>query len=154
MSTGKHSAEAAIEQALVRIRCDQQARRLQRRASEAGGAKATAAGAARFRYLDAIEGAERGRTISEVAEAIGVDRPRASRLTTELLAEGLIERQTALGDNRSSLVTLTDAGRSLVGAAREDRRRAVAAALEGFTDEEAQVFAGLLKRFVEAWPRG
>jgi len=168
MSAGEPHPEEIIERALVRIRRDQQARRLHRKAADdaatggaraAGdsGAKAAAASAARFRYLDALDGAgegeTEGRSISEVAEAIGVDRPRASRLTTELLAEGLIERQASPADSRSALVTLTEDGRNLIKAVHRDRRRAVAAALEGFSDKEAQSFAALLDRFVEAWPR-
>ncbi|HEX2144228.1 MAG TPA: MarR family transcriptional regulator [Glycomyces sp.] len=152
MSTGKRHSEAVIEQSLVRIRRDQ-ARRLQRQDAAEGGPKSIAANAARLRYLDALEGDERGRTISQVAEAIGVDRPRASRLTTELFAENLIERQVSLNDSRYSQVTLTDAGRVLIGSIREERRRAVGEALAAFTEKEAREFASLLERFVEAWPR-
>ncbi|WP_030159448.1 MULTISPECIES: MarR family transcriptional regulator [unclassified Glycomyces] len=150
MSSRDRRAVEAVERALVRIRRDQQARRLHARAE--GSGRATAANAARFRYLDALDA--EGRTISAVAEAIGVDRPRASRLTTELAGEGLIERETDAGDSRYSLVRLTESGRELVRSAREGRRRAVAEALEGFSPEEAEVFASLLERFVEAWPRG
>lgn len=141
--------EQVIERALVRIRRDQQARRLQRRTDEGGAA----GDAARHRYLDALEGAEEGLAISQVAEAIGVDRPRASRLTGELLADGLVERGTAPGDSRYARIRLTPQGRALVDGAHRTRRRAVAEALADFTDEEADTLAALLERFVDAWPR-
>jgi len=152
MTTGDR-AEDIIEGALVRIRRDQQARRLQQRAAAEGAPKATAANAAKFRYLDALEGTGEGRTISDIAEVIGVDRPRASRLTAELITEDLIERRHAPQDSRYTLVNLTAAGRALIGTVREGRRRNVTEALAGFTVEEARTLAELLDRFVEAWPR-
>lgn len=140
----------AIERALIRIRRDQQTRKLQRRAEEGG---ASAGNAARFRYLDALEDAEEGLAVSQIAEAIDVDRPRASRLTRELLADGLIARGAVPGDSRYVLIRLTAEGRGLVDRVHRSRRLLVGEALTGFTDEEARTFAALLERFVDAWPR-
>jgi DNA-binding MarR family transcriptional regulator len=153
MATSDGEPHQVIEQALIRIRRLQQSRRLQRRAAPGDPAAASAANAARFRYLDALEGAEDGLAISQIADAIDVDRPRASRLTAELLAEGLIERKTAPDDSRYARIRLTAGGRDLVDRAHASRRQSVADALAGFTDEEAQTLAALLERFVEAWPR-
>ena len=146
----KREPDEVIERALVRIRRDQQARRLQRRTADV---PASAVSAARFRYLDALDEAGDGLPISEVAEAIGVDRPRASRLTTELLEDGLIERELAPNDSRYTLVRLTAQGNELVAGVHATRRRAVAEALTEFTAEEAQTFGALLERFVRAWQR-
>ncbi|GAA2595366.1 hypothetical protein GCM10010435_87990 [Winogradskya consettensis] len=82
-----------------------------------------------------------------------MDRPRAGRLTTELLAEGLVTRGAAPEDSRYALVGLTTQGRELVAAINENRRRAVAAALTGFAADESRTLATLLHRFVDAWPR-
>lgn len=141
-----------VERALVRIRRNEQARRLQRAASDGELAAASSANAARFRYLDALEDADRGMAISEVGEAIGVDRPRASRLTTELLRDGLIERQTNPDDSRYSVVRLTASGAALVNEVHRSRRAAVAEALADFTPDESRAFADMLDRFVAAWP--
>src|SRR5689334_14705788 len=111
--------EATIERALVRIRREQQAQRLQQRDAEAARTDG-----ARYRYLDALEDAGDGRPISEVAEAIGVDRPRASRLTTDLLTAGLIERHPHPADARISLVLLTAQGQTLVNHMHQHRRQA------------------------------
>lgn len=139
--------DAAIERALTRIRREQQSRRLQR-----SGAAGTAPGdGARYRYLDALDEAPKGRPISVVAEAIGVDRPRASRLTNELLGEELIERVAHDTDARVTLVRLTPEGRALVSAMHENRRAAVTRALSGFTDQETKTLAQLLDRFLDAW---
>jgi DNA-binding MarR family transcriptional regulator len=140
--------DAVIERALVRIRRDQQARHLQRSA-----APASLADAARIRYLDALDGAGDGLPISQVADAIGVDRPRASRLTAELVDDGLVRRDRVPGDSRLSRVRLTPRGKSLVDGVHANRRRSVSHALEHFTDDEAATLAALLERFVDAWPR-
>ena len=143
-----------VERALVRIRRDQQERRLHRKAAARGdAAAASSASAARFRYLDALDEVDDSMAISEIGHAIGVDRPRASRLTTELLDDGLIERRPDPDDSRYALVRLTAHGKSLVDDVHANRRVAVAAALAGFTPEEATTFAALLDRFVAAWPR-
>jgi DNA-binding MarR family transcriptional regulator len=142
-----------VERALVRIRRDQQARRLQRQTGEGEQVPGSAADGARFRYLDALDEATEGMAISEIAEAIGVDRPRASRLTIQLLDDELIERDTNPSDSRYALIRLTVRGREIVNAMHESRRHAVAEATAAFTPEETRTFAALLERFVDAWPR-
>lgn len=142
-----------IERALVRIRRDQQARRLHRRATEDSPLAASSADAARFRYLDAIDGRGEAMSVSAVADAIGVDRPRGSRLTAELVERGLVERSTMPGDSRYASVRLTSDGQALVDNVRSNRRKNVASALTGFNDEEARTLAELLERFLDAWSR-
>ncbi|GAB3165786.1 hypothetical protein GCM10027059_23820 [Myceligenerans halotolerans] len=154
MTGADREPDQVIERALAGIRRGQQARRLQRRTAEGDPAVASAASAARFRYLDALDGAGEGLAISQIADAIDVDRPRASRLTGELLAEGLIERETAPDDSRYACIRLTATGRDLVDRVHAARRQSVTEALAGFTDAEARALATLLERFVEAWPRG
>jgi DNA-binding MarR family transcriptional regulator len=146
--------EDVVERALVRIRRDQQAGHLHRKAAKGDSAAASSASAARFRYLDALDGVEDGMAISEIGQAIGVDRPRASRLTTELLDDGLIERRSNPSDSRYARIRLTANGKSLVDDIHATRRVAVTEALAGFTPDESRTFADLLDRFVSAWPRG
>ncbi|WP_205325343.1 MarR family winged helix-turn-helix transcriptional regulator [Glycomyces sp. YM15] len=153
MSGREPEPDEVIERALVRIRRDQQSRRLQRRTAGGDPAAASAASAARFRYLDALDGNGQGLSISQIADAIDVDRPRASRLTAELLADGLIERETAPGDSRYARIRLAAEGQGLVDRVRAGRRGSVAEALAEFTDGEVRTFAELLERFVDAWPR-
>ncbi|MFY1668416.1 MarR family winged helix-turn-helix transcriptional regulator [Plantactinospora sp. WMMB334] len=153
MTAEERGPDEVIAMALVRIRRDHQARRLQRRAAQGDPAAASATNAARYRYLDALDGCRTALSISEVADAIGVDRPRASRLTTELTVEGYIEREPAPGDSRYVLIRLTALGKELVAGIHERRRRGVAEALAEFTPEESRTLAELLERFVDAWPR-
>ncbi|HEV7185712.1 MAG TPA: MarR family winged helix-turn-helix transcriptional regulator [Leifsonia sp.] len=112
--------------------------------------------AARFRMLDALEAAEKGGTelsISALAEAVGVDQPRASRLVQEGVDRGLVRRIQDPSDARRSLIQLTAAGRTQISEVRNHRRTAVEQAIAAFTPEEALTFATLFDRFVRAWPR-
>jgi DNA-binding MarR family transcriptional regulator len=147
-------AVAQIERALMTMRRDQQARRLQRgRGPRPGGHghDRSLGGAARFRMLDALEGAPR--TVSELADATGVDQPRASRLVADAAERGLLRRGVDPRDARRAIIELTDAGRSHLRDAHATRRSAVESALAGFSSAETETLAGLLDRFVAAWPR-
>ncbi len=108
-------------------------------------------GAARFRMLDALEAGPR--TVSDVAGATGVDQPRASRLVADAAQQGLVRRGVDPRDARRAVVELTAAGRTYLRSAHETRRTAVETALAGFSAAEREQFAGLLDRFVAAWPR-
>jgi DNA-binding MarR family transcriptional regulator len=108
---------------------------------------------ARFRLLDALEGAEHPPSVSELAEAIGVDQPRASRLVQAAVDAGHARREVDPSDARRSAIVLTASGRALLAAAHQNRRTAVETALSGFTPEETAEFARLFSRFMAAWPR-
>lgn len=157
---------ALIERALMTMRRDQQARRLQRggfggpggRHGRHGGPKhgihgpdRSLGGAARFRLLDALESG--ARTVSELADATGVDQPRASRLVSDAAERGLLRRGIDPQDARRAVIELTPAGRAHLTDAHKARRGAVEAALAGFSPTETAQFAEFLDRFVRAWPR-
>ena len=110
--------------------------------------------AARFRLLDALGASDRPPSVSELADAIGVDQPRASRLVQAAVDAGHVRREADPSDARRSALVLTSAGRELLSSARSNRRGAVEAALAGFSEEETVEFARLLGRFVAGWPRG
>ena len=112
----------------------------------------TMGGAARFRLLAALRD-RNGLSVSEIADLIGVDQPRASRLVNESAERGLVTRRADERDARRSVVELTEQGRSILSRTNESRRTAVADAVAGFTEEETVAFAALLTRFVEGWTR-
>ena len=112
----------------------------------------TMGGAARFRMLAALRERD-GLSVSEIADLIGVDQPRASRLVNESAERGLVTRRADDRDARRSVVELTEQGRSILSKTNESRRTAVADAVAGFTEEETATFAALLTRFVEGWTR-
>jgi hypothetical protein len=134
-------AAAVIERALVAVRRSQRRRTLQRRAA---GDDAPPAQAAVFQVLDALESARDaggGITVTGVADALGVDQPRASRLGADP------------GDGRRSLLRLTTRGRKVLAGAHRTRRAAVEAALAGWSPEDRATFARLLNEFITGWER-
>jgi DNA-binding MarR family transcriptional regulator len=72
---------------------------------------------AQYSTLAAI-GANPGRTQSEIAGALGVQRPNFVAMMDELERRGLAERQRTLADRRSRALALTAAGAALVARAR------------------------------------
>lgn len=134
-----------LERALIAIRrtSGRQALR-QRTAPDASGPVG-----ALFAVLDALE--DSGWTVTELAEAIGVDQPRASRLVKRAVDAGYVRRAPHPTDGRRSVVTLTRTGRDVVDAAHRSRQRAVRDALAEFSDRDATTLARLLERFVDRW---
>lgn len=110
--------------------------------------------AARHRLLATLDDADRAISVTELAEAIGVDQPRASRLVQSAVGDGLVAREADPDDARRTRVRLTDAGRAAVRSAGAERRRAIEAALDGFTPDEREAFADLLARFADGLRRG
>jgi len=53
-------------------------------------------------------------TIGELAEAVGITQPGATRTLTQLVDLGLVEMRASDEDQRRKLVSLTSAGRDLV----------------------------------------
>jgi DNA-binding MarR family transcriptional regulator len=100
-----------------------------------------------FGVLDAVE--ERGpSSVTDLAEVLGVDQPRASRLVAKAVDEGFLVRQADQGDGRRSLVSLTASGREQVDTAHSSRREVFARAMAGWSAEERAIFARLLTEFV------
>lgn len=110
-------------------------------------------GPARLRLLDALVAASGSLSVSEIAEAVGVDQPRASRLVQQAAQMGLVAREPDPDDARRTRVRLTPEGEGMVSGFRGRRRDAVRSALESFTDDERVEFARLLGKFADAWPR-
>ncbi|MFB8146337.1 MarR family winged helix-turn-helix transcriptional regulator [Microbacterium sp. NPDC056003] len=109
-------------------------------------------GPARMRLLEALAAASHPLSVGEIAEAVGVDQPRASRLVQQAFQLGLVRREADPEDARRTRVALTDAGAALVRGFRGERREAIDTALAGFTDEERADLARLLTKLADAWP--
>ncbi|MHC2998366.1 MarR family winged helix-turn-helix transcriptional regulator [Microbacterium sp. HJ5] len=110
-------------------------------------------GPARMRLLEALAAASHPLSVGEIADAVGVDQPRASRLVQQAAQLGLVRREADPDDARRTRVALTDAGTALVRGFRGERREAVDTALAGFTDDERAELARLLTKLADAWPR-
>lgn len=110
-------------------------------------------GPARMRLLEALAQASHPLSIGEIAQAVGVDQPRASRLVQQAVDLGLTRREVDPNDARRTRVALTDAGRRLVRGFRGERREAIDAALSSFTEDERAELARLLTKLADSWPQ-
>ena len=110
-------------------------------------------GPARMRLLETLAQASAPLSIGEIADAIGVDQPRASRLVQQGVDLGVVRREADPDDARRTRVALTDAGSALVRGFRGDRREAVDRALSTFTAQERADLARLLNKLADGWPQ-
>jgi DNA-binding MarR family transcriptional regulator len=101
-----------------------------------------------FEVLSRLEDAEDDRMrISDLAEGVLLSQSRISRLVTELVGKGLIERQSCASDSRVVYAAITERGRSLLREV-EDRH---------FEGIDARFFKGLgqseIEQLAALWPR-
>jgi DNA-binding MarR family transcriptional regulator len=105
-----------------------------------------------MRLLEALAAASHPLSVGEIADAVGVDQPRASRLVQQAVQLDLVRREADPEDARRTRVALTDAGAALVRGFRGERREAIDTALASFTDDERADLARLLTKLADAWP--
>ncbi|MER7797448.1 MarR family winged helix-turn-helix transcriptional regulator [Microbacterium sp. NPDC096154] len=118
-----------------------------------GGRGPLGRGMARLRLLESLATAGSAQSVGALADALGVDQPRASRLVQGAVEAGLARREADPSDARRTLVALTGEGRAIVDRSRGARADAVSQALENFTPAEREQLAILLTRLADAWPR-
>jgi DNA-binding MarR family transcriptional regulator len=144
----KARPEVAVERALVAIRRRQARRTLARLAERRlGPGRDTSLSA----VLDVVEEQEEAAlpcTVTSVAEGLGVDPPRASKLVARAVVDGLLRRQADQGDGRRSLLALTPAGRAHQEEVHRFRREVFGRAMAGWSAAERRQFARLLTQFV------
>jgi DNA-binding MarR family transcriptional regulator len=145
---------AAIERAMVVIRRAQVRRGLARLATSRGARSGEHARLpdAVFELLDAVDAATTNGgapTVTEMAAALGIDQPRASRLAAQALDAELLRRSADQADGRRSLLALTTDGRRALDEMHAFRQQVISEATAAWTDEDRAVFAGLLARFVQ-----
>lgn len=107
-----------------------------------------------LRLLDAVRSStgERadGATVGEVAERMGIDPSRASRLVARSVKRGTLSRHASAGDGRRVVLRVTAAGGRLQDRGSELTRARVALALAGWPAAERARFAELFSRFARA----
>nr|WP_243859482.1 MarR family transcriptional regulator [Amycolatopsis arida] len=134
---------------MVALRRSQGRRRLARMAKERGGPRLDPT---LFAVLDAVEEHEEGGcTVGVVAEAMSVDQPRASRLVSRAVTEGLLRRAADQRDGRRTLLELTPTGRRHLDELHAFRRSVFAEAMADWSADDRARFADLLTRFARAY---
>jgi DNA-binding MarR family transcriptional regulator len=86
-------------------------------------------------------------TVGFVAEKLGIDPSRASRLVAEVVERGFAKRVASQADARRIGLALTPKGRAFVEKFRETKWRVFASALGEWNEDELITFARLLERF-------
>ncbi|WP_348640376.1 MarR family winged helix-turn-helix transcriptional regulator [Marivivens donghaensis] len=87
-------------------------------------------------------------TIGALAEEMNIDPSRASRIASDLISRGLVQRQAAQDDGRKSILVLTDEARTAFRQYKEVKWRKQLEIFQGWSDEEIQSFTALYERFV------
>jgi len=145
------AALPAIERAMVRIRRSQTRRTLGRTLALDLGRPVDLAHVA---VVDAVEegpdhpGHEV--TVGAVAERLGIDPSRASRLVADAIQAGYVLRVASQADGRRIRLELTDPGRQLAGTVHHHRQAFFARLTHDWTEQERHQFARLLTRFTHA----
>ncbi|MFJ9825590.1 MarR family winged helix-turn-helix transcriptional regulator [Streptomyces sp. NPDC101160] len=146
----QEEALTAVERAMVAIRRSQTRRQLGRLASPDGGG---AVDPTLFGVLDAVEGRDGACSVSDVATALGVDQPRASRLVVKAVDEGWVERAADPADARRTLLSLTAAGQEQVDRTHRFRQQVFARVMADWPDSDRVEFARLITAFVDSLAR-
>lgn len=84
--------------------------------------------------------------LSEIADSVELDLSTLSRQVRHLVDAGLVAKVPDPADGRAALLSLTEQGSAVLEAVSESRRRVLAEAIAGWTDEERSALAtGLLR---------
>jgi len=87
--------------------------------------------------------------VAELAEQVGRDHTTVSRQLAKLESLKLVARPEKDGDRRRRPAQLTPAGRKIVQAIVSARRRLLAQALAGWSEEDCAALAELNRRFAD-----
>lgn len=147
----QREALTAVERAMVAIRRSQTRRSLGRLAPPDGEGRPV--DPTLFGVLDAVEDRDGACSVSDVAAALGVDQPRASRLVLRAAEEGWVTRAPDPADARRTLLALTAAGREQVDRTHRLRQEVFARAMADWPVADRVEFARLLTAFVEGFGR-
>ncbi|QLY32938.1 MarR family winged helix-turn-helix transcriptional regulator [Nocardia huaxiensis] len=86
-----------------------------------------------------------------LAEAMYSDASTISRQVAALVKRGVLERRADPDDGRVSVLAVTDFGREVAAKMRVRRNEGLRMILSDWTAEERDLFAGLLRRFVDGY---
>lgn len=91
-----------------------------------------------------LSGHPDGSSVGEIAAAMDVNQPAASKTLAVLAARGAVTVETAPDDARRRTVTLTDAGRALLDSAVAAMAPQAATIFAATTDDELDTLLGLV----------
>lgn len=144
-----------VDRAMVRIRRSQSRRTIgrllqQRLAGRFNLADISVADA----LQELAEAGEQRPTIGRMAQRLGIEPSRTSRMTAAAIRAGLVRRIVSQSDGRRSHVELTSEGSKALEMMRRFRVRFFAQLMSDWSDRECAEFGRLLIRFTDSLPRG
>lgn len=87
-----------------------------------------------------------GRTMSQLALALGVQPPTVTKMVTRLSAQGYLKRQVSDTDGRLARVFLTEKGQDLVASVDRAWKRLEREAMAGVDDKDRKKLRKLLRQ--------
>ena len=87
-----------------------------------------------------------GKTMSQLALALGVQPPTVTKMVTRLASQGYLKRQTSDTDGRLARVYLTDTGRDLVHSIDKAWKRLEREAMSGLDDKDRKKLRKMLRQ--------
>jgi DNA-binding MarR family transcriptional regulator len=146
----RRAAILRIDRAMVRIRRSQTRRTIGRLMERDLG---TRFNMAHSFVVDALDEARSSLgeepSVGMVAEHLGVDPSRASRMVADALRGGCVRRVASQADGRRMHLELTGAGRKLLRTASRFRRHLFSKEMARWPDRDCVEFARLLTKFTE-----
>lgn len=85
-------------------------------------------------------------TAAQLSVDVGVDRTVASRHASQLVAAGLVSRQTDPRDRRGGLLSLTAEGRRVADTLHERAIDLIAGSMSDWSDDDRRTFLRLLRQ--------
>lgn len=87
-----------------------------------------------------------GRTMSQLALALGVQPPTVTKMVTRLSSQGYVRRQVSDSDGRLARVYLTETGRELVLSVDKAWKRLEREAMSGLDDKDRKKLRKMLRQ--------
>lgn len=78
--------------------------------------------------------------ITDIAEVLAIQLPGASKIASDLVERGLVERREDPADRRAKVLTMTEAGHALIETMSKRRSREAPLAMAGLDGEVSQTF--------------
>ncbi|WP_255553535.1 MarR family winged helix-turn-helix transcriptional regulator [Maritimibacter sp. DP1N21-5] len=88
-------------------------------------------------------------TVGMMAEEMTIDPSRASRIASELIGGGYLERGAAQDDGRKSVLLLTEKGRKAFLTVRDLRWQRMVSLFSDWSETDIETFSDLFGRYVE-----
>jgi DNA-binding MarR family transcriptional regulator len=146
----RRDALSQIERAMVRIRRSQTRRTIGRLMERELGTRFNIAHSFVVDALDETNGVPGNEpSVGMVAERLGVDPSRASRMVADAIRGGYVRRVASQSDGRRMGLELTGAGRKLLRTTSRFRRHFFSKEMASWPDRDCVEFARLLTKFTE-----